>query len=456
MFLLLSATSAHRSYKKLDEYLENDDIESFRHELLRLHQYNQMKWFEQLQNPSLRKNVYKALSAREFAAIFQKLKLKDQVDKVQELEDTYQADVFSAMSTNRLADLFNRLPEHVIHQSIDQMDAEQARTVMQLMKHEEGTAGALMTTEFVSLNKDLTIEQAIEKLRAFADLAETIYYVYVENDQHQLVGVVSLRHLLAGESTKTLEEIMKEEVIQVVQDKDQEDIAKLTKDYDLIAIPVVDDDRHLLGIIMVDEIMDVVEEEATEDLGEFAASRGALGIEISALLAAKKRAPWIMGLLLIGMVTAQIISFFENTLQEVVMLSAFIPLVMGAAGNTGTQTLAVIVRSISNDEVKKGVWKIILRELSAGFMIGICSAAVLLIVIPIFYNGNWPLAFIVGGSVFLALGFATFIGCVIPIIINKLNIDQAVASGPFITTLNDMVSIVIYFLIATSFLQYLQ
>lgn len=247
-----------------------------------------MTWFEQLQNPSLRKKVYESLSAKEFAEIFQKLKVKDQVEKIQELDETYQAEVFSAMSTNRLADLFNRLPEDVIHQSIDQMDAEQARTTMQLMKHEEGTAGALMTTEFVSLNKDLAVEQAIEKLREFSEDAETIYYIYIENDDHKLVGVVSLRHLLAAESNQTLEKIMKEEVIQVFQEEDQEDIAKLTKDYDLIAIPVVDEDYHLLGIIMVDEIMDVVEEEATEDLGEFAASRGALGIEISALIAAKK------------------------------------------------------------------------------------------------------------------------------------------------------------------------
>ena len=198
MFLLLSAISAHRSYKKLDEYLQKDDIESFRHELLRLHPYNQMTWFEQLQNPSLRKKVYESLSAKEFAEIFQKLKVKDQVEKIQELDETYQAEVFSAMSTNRLADLFNRLPEDVIHQSIDQMDAEQARTTMQLMKHEEGTAGALMTTEFVSLNKDLAVEQAIEKLREFSEDAETIYYIYIENDDHKLVGVVSLRHLLSA------------------------------------------------------------------------------------------------------------------------------------------------------------------------------------------------------------------------------------------------------------------
>jgi magnesium transporter len=225
------------------------------------------------------------------------------------------------------------------------------------------------------------------------------------------------------------------------------------QDYDIIAVPVVGAENELLGIITVDDIIDIMEFEATEDVGELTASRGATDMNVSSFRAARKRAPWIMLLMGLGLITANVIGAFEETLESVVLLSFFIPLVMDAAGNTGTQSLAVMVRTISTGEYQKhGLWRTLGRELGTGVMIGAVSGITIIILILVFYQELW-LAFIVGISLLLTLSVATVIGTIMPIIISKLKIDPAVASGPFITTLNDILGLFIYFSIATTLLQ---
>lgn len=219
-------------------------------------------------------------------------------------------------------------------------------------------------------------------------------------------------------------------------------------------MPVTDNGR-LVGIVTVDDVMDVIEEETEEDFGEISAARGSLDTSISSVVAARRRAPWIIMLMFLGLITASVIGQFEETLEEVILLAVFIPLIMDSAGNTGTQALAVVVRGLALGTVdSSSLFRMLKREFATGIMLGIFCAITLFVIVPIIYGSFW-LAFIVGVSLFLTLSISTMVGATVPLIINKLKIDPAVASGPFITTINDILGLLIYFSIATALLQYL-
>lgn len=328
------------------------------------------------------------------------------------------------------------------------MNKKEASEIKELMSYPPETAGAIMTKEFIVLRSTDTAADVIDHLRKEGPDAETIYYLYVVDEQKKLVGVVSLRDLITAPSDQTIETIMSTRVVSVLVGEDQEDVAKLIKKYDFLAAPVVTEQGTLVGIVTVDDIIDVLEEETEEDFGEMAAARGSMDTNISAFTAARKRAPWIIMLMFLGLITAEVIGQFEETLEAVILLSVFIPLIMDSAGNTGTQALAVVVRGLAVGTVDRStVGKMLKREFGTGIMLGIMCAVTLLIVIPFLY-GSFVLAGIVGVSLLLTLSVATMVGATIPLIINKLKIDPAVASGPFITTLNDILGLFIYFSIA--------
>lgn len=237
---------------------------------------------------------------------------------------------------------------------------------------------------------------------------------------------------------------------------DQEEVARIMRKYDFLAVPVTAQGK-LVGIVTVDDIMDVVEEETEEDFGEISAVRGSIDTNISAFTAGKKRAPWIVMLMFLGLVTAGVIGEFEETLEAYILLAAFIPLIMDSAGNTGTQALAVVVRGLAVGSVEgSSIGKMLKREFGTGVILGLIAAVTLMIIVPFLYpEGGFLLAAIVGVSLFLTLCFSTMVGATVPLIINKLKIDPAVASGPFITTINDIMGLIIYFSLATALLDYL-
>ena len=248
---------------------------------------------------------------------------------------------------------------------------------------------------------------------------------------------------------------MGERVISANVGDDQEDVAQLMRDYDFIAIPVVDYQNHLLGIITIDDILDVMDEEASEDYSRLAGVSDIDSTGDSVVKTASKRLPWLIVLTFLGMITATILGSFENTLSQVALLAAFIPIISGMSGNSGTQSLAVSVRNISTGEInEQSKFKIALREAGSGFLSGLVCATVLFFIILIIYRTPL-LALIVGGSLTCAMTVGTLVGSMIPLVMNKFKIDPAVASGPFITTINDIVSMLIYFGLATSFMSYL-
>ncbi len=399
--------------------------------------------------------IHQVLSPKEIGEIFEQLETEEQEQFIREVDELYAASMFDAMYADDAADFLAEMKEEKAKEILGSMHREEAEEVRELMSYEEGTAGALMTKEFIILRESEKVKDVLVRLRKEAPDAETIYYLYVIDDDHKLAGVVSLRDLIIADPEDEVVEPMSTRVVSVDTEDDQEDIARLIKKYDFLAVPVVTKQNTLVGIITVDDILDVVEEETEEDFGEISGARGSLDAKISSFEAAKKRAPWIIMLMFLGLITANVIGQFEETLEAVVLLSVFIPLIMDSAGNTGTQALAVMVRRLAVGSLDKGaIFSMVRREFGTGILLGLFCAVTLLILIPFFY-GSFMLAGIVGLSLFLTLSVATIVGAVIPIIINKLKIDPAVASGPFITTLNDVIGLMIYFSIATAMLQYL-
>ena len=296
----------------------------------------------------------------------------------------------------------------------------------------------------------------MEFLRREGKDAETIYYIYVIDEAQKLVGVLSLRELITSPLVEKVKQLMKEQIISVSALADQEEVSTIITKYDLLAVPVTTSEGQMIGIVTVDDILDVLEEETTEDLGEFAAVKGALELEVNSFVATKKRLPWLILLLFIGMLTAGLISTFEATLAEVAILAIFIPLIADMAGNTGTQSLAVVVRGLALDKFdRKGVLRLLKRESATGLMMGLFCGEVVFVIALVIPDGNIVLGLIVGVSLFVTIVVSTLTGTVIPLIINKWNIDPAVASGPFITTINDIIGLFIYFSLATALLHYL-
>ncbi|MGI1820672.1 magnesium transporter [Exiguobacterium sp. TRN 1102] len=434
--------------------IQKGDPVDFQDLFLSLHPGEQADHFIEL-NQHERSFVYRTISPEVFTDLFEKLTLEEQCTFIQETPQSYAVRILNEMYSDNAADLMRELPDAFMDTLFEQMDDIEEQEVKDLMQYPEETAGSLMTTEFVVLQADKTVGLTLEELRELGPDAETIYYLYVVDQTHHLVGVVSLRDLIVAPLDAKIEDIMGSRVISANVMTDQEDLARIVQKYDLLALPVIDDQQKLLGIITVDDVLDVIERETTEDFEELSATKGSSDINMSPLEAAKKRAPWIVSLMFLGMITASTIGGFENTLETIVLLAVFMPLVMGSAGNAATQSLVVAVRSIALGTInRKNVMKMIRRELGTGIILGIACMIVIFGVITLLYD-NMLIGFIVGVSIFAALSVATMIGTIVPLLINRLKLDPAVASGPFITTLMDNLGLIIYFTVATSMLQFL-
>lgn len=444
-----------KNYDEIFQAAKQNDREAFRKLFLQLHDRDQHEIFHLLY-PEKKAKISEFLSPEEFAEVFEWMEIEDQEDAVQYLPDAYMAKVFNHMAADDVAHFLTNSEDTDNQALLSMMNKRESDRVQELLSYTPETAGSIMTKEFISINYKSTTRDVIRRLRQIGHHAETIYYLYVVDEKYRLLGVLSLRDLLLSSEEETVESLMYSQVVSVRVDEDQEKVAQVIQDYDLLALPVIAHDGAMLGIVTVDDVMDVIQDEVTEDFNEFAGiRRGGDDRKMTPFNAAKSRAPWIIILLFLGLITSSLISYFEDTLESVVILAAFIPMIMGTAGNVGTQSLAVAVRNLTVDDNDKDSFiKTVKNELSAGMMIGVMAAVVMLGIVMVIY-GNLILGIIIGTSIFLSVSLASVIGTVIPVVINKFKIDPAVASGPFITTLNDTIGLVVYFTIATSLLQYL-
>lgn len=434
--------------------LNEEDIELFRELFLEMHPYDQANFFRE-QRKTERMKIYAYLSPREMSVVMENIDLEETEKFITEMEPNFATMVFAEMAVDDAVDILKELTIDEVASFLALMDKEPASQIKALLHYEEKTAGSIMTTEYVSVLDTQTAKETLQFMKEKAPNAETIYYTYVLDQYKKLVGVLSLRDLIVADEDEMIKDLMSENVVSVSVGKDQEEVAQMMRDYDLLALPVVDFQNHLLGIITVDDILDVMDEEASEDYSKFAAISDVDTRDLNPVQSAKKRLPWLIILLFLGMITASLIGGFEATLEEVPIVAIFIPLIAGMAGNAGTQSLAVAVRGLAvGDYGNENRVKLIFREVFTGVLVGGANA---LIVIPLiyFWKGNLFLGLLVGIAILTTLTVATLSGALIPLLMERLKIDPAVASGPFITTLNDITSVIIYFGLATVFISML-
>ncbi|MGM0921816.1 MAG: magnesium transporter [Bacillota bacterium] len=436
--------------------LEKEDLDGFRSMFLEQHPYDQAKIFVKLEQEE-RLKLYHYLSPEEMAALFENIEDEEYNYEMylSEMDPRFASQMLEHMYADDAVDVLNELNKDQVASYLTIMDDEAAQEIRELLHYEEFTAGSIMTTEFIAIIANQTVKSAMHILKNEAPDAETIYYLYVIDEDKHLVGVISLRDLIVSDDDLMIGEIMSERVFSVSVGEDQEDVARKMRDYNFLALPVVDFQNHLLGIITVDDIVDVIDEEASDDYSKLAAVSDVDSIDRSPLSAAKKRLPWLVILLFLGMLTANLIGQFEETLNKVAILAVFIPLIAGMAGNTGTQALAVAVRRIAMGDLEEGGnFKIIAREAGTGIINGaVCG--VLVTAVVYFWQHDFFLGLLVGISILATLTVSTIAGAFVPLVMHRLKVDPAVASGPFITTINDIISILIYFGMATLFMQYL-
>lgn len=423
-----------------------------------IHPYDQAQILMQLSTEN-RRLLAQLLSNEEMAEMIQELEIEQQRLIIDELGIERYSKIIVEMPSDDAADLLGDLDEDRLNQVLNLMNDQEEADLRELLEHPENTAGGLMTTEYIVLPENFTADEAIKKLREIAPDAETVYYLYVVDEEGKLKGVLSLRDLIIASPETRIHEIMYERVVSVPIDMDQEEVARLIEKYDFLAVPVLDKHQRLVGIITVDDAMDVLAEEASEDMAKLGGigggEPGSLDISVNAIDAAKKRIPWLALLLCIGIFSGNIISQFKDTLQSVVVLAFFIPVIAGMAGNTGTQSLAVVIRGLATGQFAgKDTIKLIKREAGVGLIIATTNG-ILISLIAAVWQRNIILGFVIGLALWITLFVATLAGTIVPLVIAKLRIDPAIASGPFITTINDILGLTIYFSVATMFMRYL-
>ena len=392
------------------------------------------------------------LTVDELTELLRHLHQDQQIEVMNALGPDKASEVLGIMKNDDLAAMLIGLPAEQIDEFIEKMQQDEAHIIRKIMNYPPDTAGRIMTNRFVWIHEGYTVQRAMEKLRHFANIAEYLNYLYIIDDHKKLVGVVSYKDLLLATPNDKISDMRVNRIVKANVLTDQEDVANLFGRYDFVSLPVVEDDGKLVGIITVDDVLDVVKREADEDIEKLHATAKSIDFNTKPAIAAYRRLPWLIILLFIGLISGSIISSFEATLEEVVALAFFMPLIAGMTGNTGTQSLAVVVRGLVSEDLDlKRVIKLLIRELIVGIIIGV-TCGVIVSLIAYVWQGSFTLGMIVGSSLLLTLIIGTFAGTVIPLILYRFKIDPAIASGPLITTINDILSLIIYFGIATMFL----
>jgi magnesium transporter len=369
---------------------------------------------------------------------------------VEELSDRQVAAVFERMSVDDAVAVVELLPPELEEKVLGIVDVRNLDEVQTHLTYRDDSAGRLMVPSYLALDAETTVQEAIAKIRSSEDV-DNIFYLYVVDADNHLVGVASLRQLLLSTPETSLAEVMTRSVIKVDTGTDQEEVARLAARYDLLAIPVTDDMNRLLGIVTLDDIIDVVKEEATEDFFKMVGTTDdELVYQDRSFKVASFRLPWLM-FNLVGLIGAgMLLKYFEVTLKEALVLVFFLPVVMGMGGNVGSQTSTITVRGLATGRIGRGrleLRKFLWQQLKVGLILAAaCSAAVAVGAFALEQDASYSL--VVGASLLLVISLAAVNGACIPLVFQKLGIDPAVASGPLVTTSNDITGILIYFGIA--------
>lgn len=402
------------------------------------------------------RNIYfSLLGFEEASAVLEEMSAEAFYDLIKNLDKNLRMLILDFMPQDDIVDKLYDLPVSQKNQILAYLDIEDAKEVVELLDYKEDSAGGKMTKDYVTLMPSMTVDEAINQLRMTAPDAETIYYVFVTDEEETLLGVISLRELIVSKGNVLIEDVMNPHVIAVHENADQEEAARIVSKYNFLVVPVVDENQRLKGIITIDDIIDVIEEEATEDIFKFAGSSDLEDFEDDdsslkrIVYAVRSRLPWLIITIFGGLLSGSVISKFSGALSMNATLALFMPMLAGMGGNVGTQSSTITVRSIALNYIEGwAVVKTILQEMAVGFIVGtVCSLIVA--VVAYVTQGEMILSVIVGLSMFANIVTAATIGTLVPLTFKKIGIDPAVASAPFISTTVDITGLSIYFGLAT-------
>lgn len=369
--------------------------------------------------------------------------------------DTLKAKVISEMSSDELVDLLGTVTPEEADELLIRIDDDEARRVKQLLSYDPHTAGGIMATEFIAIKENMTIKDTLKYLQEEAPQAETAYYVYVLDEAGKLKGVVSLRDIVISNFDVVVSQIVNENVIRVTVDVDQEEVGHIFEKYGFLTIPVVDETGNMIGIITVDDIIKVVRDEDTEDIYRLAGISEGEKIQGDIADSVKRRLPWLFVNLFTALLASLTVRLFEGTIQQIVALAAFMPIVAGMGGNTGTQTLTIIVRSIALGELTyENTKRVLFKEIGVGVVTGI-SIGLAAAILGFISEASVVFGLVLGTAMLLNMIAATFAGYFVPTMLKKLGIDPALASSVFVTTFTDVLGFTFFLGLATVFSSYL-
>ncbi|MCL1843793.1 MAG: magnesium transporter [Defluviitaleaceae bacterium] len=445
--------------EKILELLNSKEMEILKVMLANAEELEILQAFYDL-TPEEQVIIFRLLKKDVALSVFEKLDTEEQHILLRSFTDDKTIEFVNELAPDDRVKLLDELPAGVAKKLIASLSAVERKETNILMGYKPESAGRIMTTEYISLKKELSVDNALTKVRNLASEKETIYTLFVTDNSKKLEGVLTLKELLMANGEAEISEIMSKKAISVTTDTDQEAVAKTLQELDLLAIPVVDSEERLVGIVTIDDAVDILEEETTEDIFDNAgladitsneSDRSEVLVNGSLWSIWKVRLPILIVTLAFAMFSGIIIDEFEEVLEEIVAVAIFIPLIMGMSGNVGTQSSTVFARGVVLGHIQiKNFVRPFLKEIGVGFSIGVILGVTTGIIAGVWHMPELGLA--VGLALIVAITVATLLGFLVPFVLIKLNIDQAAGSAPIITSIKDIVGLLIYFVFVTAFL----
>ncbi len=437
----------------IEEMLENKQYSSLRESLANMNEADIAAMFSQMSKEAL-PVLFRLLPKDMAAETFTFMDSDEQELLIKGFSDNEIKEVFDELYDDDAADIIEEMPANVVKRILKNTDPDMRRTINEILNYPEDSAGSLMTTAYISLRPDMTVNDAIKRIRRSIEGAETVYTCYVTDDNRKLLGYLSVRNLLLAGTEEKICDIMDKTVICVHTLDDKEDVAKSMNKYDFVTMPVADEEGRLVGIVTFDDAIDVMQDEATEDIERMAAISPTEEsyFKTSDIKHARNRIFWLLVLMLSASITGAILTKYQSACKALPDLVAFIPLLMSTGGNCGSQSSTMIIRGLSVDEIRlRDFFRVVFTEFRISVLISVALAAVNGVRIWLM-QGDVKIALTVSLSIILTVIISQFIGCALPMAAKKCRLDPAVMAAPLITTIVDAASVLIYFNIATRFL----
>lgn len=438
--------------EQMTELLEEHNFKQLKEELESMHPVDIVDALDELDKKQ-RTLIFRLLAKEEAAEVFTDMESDMREDLINALTDSELEEVMEEMYVDDTVDVLEEMPANVVDRLLMATDEETRKKINALLQYPEDSAGSIMNIEYISLRREMTVADAILKIRQVGINKETIYTCYV-TEKKKLIGMVDVKDLLTAGESRKIEEIMDDNVLFARTLDDQEYVANMINKYGLVAIPIIDHEDCLVGIVTVDDAMLVLQDETTEDISIMAgvSPNEDSYFGTSVFRHAKNRSLWLMLLMLSATVTGEILGYYEDAMAVMPVLITFIPMLMGTGGNCGSQSSTLVIRGLAVGEIEfKDIFKVIFKEIRIALVVGVLLSVVNGIRIYIMYDQNIMLALALGITMIAVVTMAKCIGCILPLLAKKMGLDPAIMAAPLITTILDTCTILVYFNIVTAF-----